>query len=131
MDVPPTLHARRVALIAAVPVVVIVGLAARFGLGGAPADWAGGVLYTALVYVLVALARPADARARVALTALAISVAVELFQLTPVPERLADAVPPVRLVLGSSFAAADLAAYALGALLAPLADRVLTRFVVR
>ena len=46
MDVPPTLHARRVALIAAVPVVVIVGLAARFGLGGAPADWAGGVLYT-------------------------------------------------------------------------------------
>lgn len=104
----------RPALVAAALVVVGVGLAAR-GLPGVVGDLAGGVLYAALATLLVALAAPAARPAVVGGTALALCVAVELAQLTGLPARAVDAAPPLRYVLGTTFHAPDLAAYAVGA----------------
>lgn len=121
----PDVEGRRVALAITAVVVVAAGLVSSRG-DGVVADLAGGVLYTCLVYVLAALVRP-RARARVlGAVALAVSVGVELLQLTPVPWLLAG-VPGVGYVLGSTFVPWDLAAYAAGAALAATVDGVLRR----
>ena len=99
------------------------GLAGRFALSGAVADLIGGATYTALVYVLVALAAPAAAPRTVGAAAFLISAAIECFQLTGIPQDLADWWSPIRLVLGTSFAWGDFVAYAVGALLAAWFDR--------
>lgn len=113
---------RRRGLLPWVPALLILGLAARFGLDGLVADLAGGVAYTAFAYVLVALLLPDWAPIRVAAAALAFSFAIELFQLTGLPADLNAWFSPLRLVLGTSFAASDLAAYAVGAALAFAVD---------
>lgn len=105
---------RRWPLAAAAVVVAALGLAGR-ALPGAVGDLAGGVLYAALVTLLVALAAPRARPATLGAVALAICVAVELAQLTGVPAQVVDAVPPLRYVLGTTFHAPDLAAYAVGA----------------
>jgi lysylphosphatidylglycerol synthetase-like protein (DUF2156 family) len=102
-------------LAACVPVILAIGLLTRFGLSGGVADASGSVFYTALVYVLLALIAPRARPIALGLGALAFSVAIELFQLTSVPAKLADGFSPIKLVLGTSFAASDLAAYAVGA----------------
>ena len=122
-----TFNGRRRVLAASVPVLVVLGLLARFGLAGGVADFAGGLFYTALVYVLVAFFWPRLRPALVAAAALAFSVAVELFQLTSVPADLGASFPPAKLVLGSSFVATDLLAYATGAALAAGVDSALQR----
>ncbi|MBO9532902.1 MAG: DUF2809 domain-containing protein [Solirubrobacteraceae bacterium] len=106
----------------AVPVVVLLGLAARFGLSGWAADAAGGVLYVALVYLVIAFAWPTAPTVRVGLAGFACSAAVELLQLTSVPADLADAFPPIKLLLGTTFVTTDFLAYAAGALLAATVD---------
>lgn len=113
---------RRLTLAAAGILVVPLGLAARFLPGGIVGDAAGGVLYAVLIYLLVAFVAPRWPAFRVAALALGICVAVELLQLTPMPARWGSAFPPLRLVLGSTFVATDLIAYALGAALAALGD---------
>ncbi|WP_309079720.1 DUF2809 domain-containing protein [Zhihengliuella sp.] len=118
---------RRLALACAGVYVVPVGLASRFLLEGWTGDAVGGALYAALLYLLVALVRPDGNRPTVAAVAWALCCAVELLQLTPVPRDLAAVFPPAALVLGSTFVATDLLAYAAGALLAALADRALSR----
>ncbi len=114
---------RRTHLALAIPLVVVVGLAARFALDGAVADAAGGAFYTALVYLLIAFARPTWPPLTVGLAAFGFSFAIECFQLTSIPGDLADRWSPVRLVLGRSFAAADIPAYAVGAVAAVAIDR--------
>jgi Protein of unknown function (DUF2809) len=109
------------------PLVIVAGLAARFGLSGAPADAAGGVFYTVLVYLLIAFARPSARPAAVGMAALAFSTAIELFQLTSVPADLGASFAPLKLVLGSSFVATDLIAYAAGAVVASGTDAALRR----
>lgn len=104
----------RWALAAAAAVVVVVGLAAR-QLPGAVGDLAGGVLYAVLVTLLVAVVVPRARPATLGVVALAVCAAVELAQLTGVPATLVDAVPPLRYLLGTTFHAPDLAAYAVGA----------------
>lgn len=108
-------------LLAAV-VVIATGLAVH-GLAG---GWAGGfvadALYAVLMVVLVAIVAPRAPSVAVGAMGLAVCVAVELFQLTGVPARLSATVPGAELVLGSTFQATDLLAYALGAALATLAD---------
>lgn len=106
---------------------LVLGLAARFGLSGGLADTAGGVFYTALVYVLIAFAWPGLKPSGVGLAALACSAAIELFQLTSVPADLVGAFAPAKLVFGSSFVATDLLAYAAGALLAAGVDAAVRR----
>ncbi|WP_233404439.1 DUF2809 domain-containing protein [Actinotalea solisilvae] len=117
---------RRLALAAAALVVVAVGLAVSRGTG-LVADLAGGALYAALVVVLVALVRPRAPSWAVGAAALAICVAVELLQLTDLPRDVVAQMPVLRYVLGTTFVATDLAAYAAGALAAAGADGALRR----
>ena len=90
---------------------------------GAVGDVAGGILYAALVFVLVALVAPATAGLRIGALSFALCVAVELLQLTGLPAAAAELLPPIRYVLGTTFVASDLIAYAGGTALAVLVDR--------
>ncbi|MFD8596664.1 DUF2809 domain-containing protein [Kitasatospora sp. NPDC059646] len=78
----------------------------------------GGALYTALLHTLLMAAAPRLRPVTAGAVALAASWAVELFQLTGVPEALGARSRLARLVLGTTFDASDLPAYALGALAA-------------
>jgi hypothetical protein len=97
---------------------VAAGLAVRSGPAGGFAKGAGDALYTVLVYALVVFAAPALRPRAAAGWALAISWAVELFQLTGVPAALSTRSTPARLVLGTTFNLPDLALYGVGAALA-------------
>ena len=104
-----------------VPVIGL-GLAARFLGAGLVADLSGGVLYAVLIYVLLVFVRPRAGYLSNAAIALAFCIAVELLQITTIPADLAAAFPPIRLVLGSTFAPLDLLAYVIGTALATGAD---------
>ena len=98
--------------------VVAAGLAtARYG-SGAAADALGDALYAALVTLLVVLAVPRWPRAAQAGLAVGLCWAVELAQLTGAPAAAAEAWPPLRYLLGTTFVATDLLWYAVGVLLA-------------
>ncbi|MBD7993878.1 DUF2809 domain-containing protein [Arthrobacter sp. Sa2CUA1] len=129
-DIPARPASRRaLALGAAAAAVVACGLAVR-GLPGIVGDAAGGILYAALVYLLLALGALVLRTTRVgpaqlAAAAVVLCTLVELFQLTGWPARLGETSPLLHLVLGSTFNAWDLPAYAAGAAAACLADRTL------
>jgi hypothetical protein len=107
----------RLALVRVAVAVVAAGLGARALLPASLGGPAGDTLYATFVVVLVALARPTTPAWLSATLGFALCVAVELFQLTGVPVTLADHWAPVRLALGTTFAATDLLRYAVGALL--------------
>ncbi|TLK50146.1 DUF2809 domain-containing protein [Glutamicibacter sp. V16R2B1] len=107
--------------------VVPIGLFARFLPLGLAADLAGGLLYATLLYVLLGFLFPRAARLRLFLGSLGWCVAVELLQLTPLPLQLAQSLPILRLVLGTSFAVLDLFAYVAGAALAWTVDGLICR----
>ena len=90
-------------------------------------DLAGGILYAVLVFLLLASITPAASGTRIGAAALLVCVGVELLQLTGLPSLLGDAFPPLRLLLGTTFVATDLLAYAIGVAVAVAADRVLRR----
>ncbi|MGW9629525.1 ribosomal maturation YjgA family protein [Agromyces sp. NPDC055520] len=81
-------------------------------------DLLGSVLYVGLVAFALRAAWPRLGPVRSSAIAFAAATAIELLQLTGLPQRVVEAVPLTRLVLGSSFDAIDLVAYAAGALLA-------------
>jgi len=112
---------------AAALLTVAAGLALRRSSDGPLAKYGGVALWATLVYALVVVAWPRWSRARVALVALAISFAVELFQLTPVPAALSARHVLFHLVLGDTFHAPDLAAYPVGVALAAAVDHVMGR----
>ena len=118
---------RRAALAGAAVVVLMLGLFVRTGLPGVPGDAAGGFLYAALIYLLLAFALPGAKRMRMAAAAVALCTLIELFQLTPYPAQWGTAWPPLRLVLGTTFNAWDLPAYLAGATAAGLADGLIGR----
>ncbi|WP_326641352.1 DUF2809 domain-containing protein [Streptosporangium sp. NBC_01755] len=122
----PTLRTRLLAALAAA-LTVAAGLTVRAVTGGWFGKYAGDALYTALVYALIVLVWPRITPVRAALGAPAFSWAVELAQLTPVPAALSEVSVLARLVLGSTFGAADLVAYAAGAALAASAHALLRR----
>ncbi|MET7870476.1 DUF2809 domain-containing protein [Streptomyces cyaneofuscatus] len=105
----------RVVAASAAVVTVAAGLGVRAGADGAFAKYAGSALYTVLLCALVALCAPRARPVAVAGTALALSCAVELLQLTGVPAELSARSTAARLVLGSTFNAPDLFWYAVGA----------------
>lgn len=111
------LRSRVPAALAAVAIVAA-GLTVRAVTDGWFGKYAGDALYTVLVHTLIVLARPRVSPVRAALGALAFSWAIEFAQLTSVPATLSEASVAARLVLGSTFGAADLVAYAVGAALA-------------
>ena len=94
---------------------------------GAVAAFVGDALYAALIVVVIAFLAPRAYAVAVAVAAFAVCAAVELFQLTGVPAALADSVPAVALVLGTTFQWTDLVAYAIGAMLTGAVDAVSRR----
>lgn len=119
----------RRALIAAALVIpiVVIGLGARFLGAGLLADLSGGILYAALIYVLLVFVRPDASRISTAGLALGFCVAVELLQISSLPATLGAAFPPIRLVLGSTFVPLDLLAYLLGVLVALGVDSLINK----
>lgn len=105
----------RLILAATAAVVLLAGLCLQLLDRTVAVDLAGSALYAMLVGLLVAIAWPRLAGWIVALAAFAISAAVELLQLTGIPAAIVSAVPPLRLVFGSSFDPLDLVGYAIGA----------------
>ena len=110
---------------AAALVTVAAGLALRRFGDGPLAKYGGVALWATLVYALLVVAWPRGSRARVAVVAVSLSFAVELFQLTPVPAALSARHGLFHLVLGDTFHALDLAAYPLGVALAAAVDHML------
>ncbi|MGW6619416.1 ribosomal maturation YjgA family protein [Streptomyces erythrochromogenes] len=113
-DSPDLVRIRLVAAGAAV-VTVGAGLGLRAAAAGSVAKYGGDALYTVLLLTLVVLVAPRWTPLRAAGTALAVSWAVELFQLSSVPAELSRESVAARLVLGSTFNAPDLFWYAAGA----------------
>ncbi|MET9330537.1 DUF2809 domain-containing protein [Streptomyces cellulosae] len=119
----------RTRLLAAVAALLTVGagLGLRAVTTGDVAKYGGDALYTLLILTLVVLLAPRSTPARAAGIALAVSWAVELFQLTGVPADLSARSTAARLVLGSTFNAPDLFWYAAGASAGGLVLRAVTR----
>ncbi|NKY23921.1 DUF2809 domain-containing protein [Cellulomonas denverensis] len=76
---------------------------------------AGGALYAAMAVLIARLVLPAASPWMQAVLGLGWCWLVEFAQLTDVPTTVVDAFPPARFVLGTTFNAADLVAYAVGA----------------
>ncbi|MGW7443048.1 ribosomal maturation YjgA family protein [Kitasatospora sp. NPDC054795] len=105
----------RLAAGAAAALTVAAGLGVRAALGGDLAKDAGDALYTVLLYALLVLAAPGLRPGRAAVLAAALSWAVELFQLTGLPDAWGRHSVLARLVLGSTFNPPDLFWYLVGA----------------
>ncbi|HKH08017.1 MAG TPA: DUF2809 domain-containing protein [Agromyces sp.] len=94
-------------------------------------DVAGSVLYVGFAGMLLAAVWPALSSPAVASVAFAFAAAVELLQLTRVPQAVVAVFPPARLLLGSSFDPIDLVAYTGGAVLLFVAHLGLVRLAAR
>ena len=81
-------------------------------------DFVGDALYAVLVYLVVSIVVVRRPARQVAVVAILLCVAVEVFQLTGVPSSLAEHFAPVRYLLGTTFNALDLVAYVVGVLAA-------------
>lgn len=104
--------------------VIGTGLGLQLARGSSIVDHAGNVLYAAAVYLGICLVAPAVRPMVVFVAALGICVAVELFQLTPVPAYLGEQFRWSRLVFGSWFAWPDLVGYGIGVLLCGASELV-------
>ncbi|GAA2236479.1 hypothetical protein GCM10010413_41040 [Promicromonospora sukumoe] len=108
---------RRAAPAVAAVLTVAAGLSVRSVLDGDVAKYAGDALYALLIFWLVLVVAPRTRGWVAAAVACAVSVGVELFQLTGIPAELGAHSVLARLVLGTTFNAPDLPFYAVGALL--------------
>ncbi|KDN88042.1 DUF2809 domain-containing protein [Kitasatospora cheerisanensis] len=111
--------------------VLVLGLTGPGLLPHAAGALLGGALYTALLYTLLMAAAPRLRPPTAGAVALAAGWAVELFQLTGVPESLGARSRAARLILGTTFDASDLPAYALGALAAAALHHTARRLAAR
>ena len=103
---------RRLAAAVVLAATIASGLAVhRWAPDGAASDIAGDVLYALAAYAGLVLLFPRPRPWVVGAVAAAWCVAVELFQLTGVPERIGAAFPPAMLLLGTVFDPRDLLAY--------------------
>lgn len=93
----------------------------------AATDIVGDALYAAAVYFAIVVVLPRWRSAAVGAAAAAWCVAVELFQLTGLPERWAGEFPPVVLVLGTVFDARDLVVYVVTIAVVTVSDGLLRR----
>ncbi len=118
---------RRVGACCATLVVVAAGLVVTRTGTGTTADLAGDALYAALVYLLLVAVAPRWSGRTVAIVAVAVCWVVELAQLTGLPADLVGWWAPARYVLGTTFGARDLAAYAVGVAVALAVDAAVHR----
>ena len=122
---------RRIAAVVVVALSVVAGLLVPGQLPGAAGDITGDALYAVAVYAgLVALA-PRASSLLVAGIAAAWCVAVELFQLTGLPEQWGAAFRPIMLVFGTVFDPRDLVVYVLSVAAAAAIDVVARRRATR
>ncbi|WP_157509428.1 DUF2809 domain-containing protein [Glaciibacter superstes] len=125
---PGSTHGRRRPALLVVGILTIAaGHLVHFTMTDAAGQLAADALYAVLAYLVIALAFPVLRRALVAVIAFAACALIELFQLTDVPLLLAEAFPPARLVLGTTFAPLDLVAYAVGVVAACILDGLARR----
>ena len=99
------------------------GLGSRALLSGWIAKYLGVALWATLVYFIIVWIAPAIAVRRAFFLCVAISFAVELAQLTPLPTALYQLHPLFALIFGTTFNAPDLPAYVVGAAIGALAHR--------
>jgi hypothetical protein len=106
----------RLPWLCALVVVVAAGLGVRYGLARVPfvAKYGGVALWSVMAYASILVLAPRLSVRAAALIALAVSFAVELAQLTPVPAALSARHILLRLLLGTSFSPYDLIAYTAG-----------------
>ncbi|MET0990728.1 MAG: DUF2809 domain-containing protein [Glaciihabitans sp.] len=121
-DSPPRSDAgeplrRRLWMAGCAAAAIVVGLAIHSAMPGAAGDFLADAAYAVLIYLLVAALAPRHGSAAVLVTSVAICFAIELAQLSDIPLRLAEAVPPAALVFGTTFAGKDLIAYLIGGML--------------
>ena len=109
---------RRLKLAGIGALIVATGLLVHFLTQGIVSDFVGDALYAVLVYLVVSIVVVRRPSRQVAVVAILLCVALEVFQLTGVPGSLAEHVAPVRYLLGTTFNALDLVAYAVGVLAA-------------
>lgn len=123
----------RWAVVAALAAAVALGLLSRrFPLPGVLAEHAGDALWTVAAFCLGALAAPAAPGGRLAVAAWLLSATVEATQLLDWPWlRAVRGTAAGALLLGQGAKAADLVAYAGGALLAGAVDRTFRRAAAR
>ncbi|MFE6054042.1 DUF2809 domain-containing protein [Kitasatospora sp. NPDC056446] len=129
-DLRGSLPARAAAGAAAV-VTVAAGLGVRTVADGDAAKYAGDALYTVLLHTLIVPAAPRTRPVRAAALAAGLSWAVELFQLTGLPDAWGRRSTLARLVLGSTFNPPDLFWYLVGAACAALLHQVVRSRVLR
>jgi hypothetical protein len=122
---------RRLWLAGAALLTIALGLAVHRWMPGSLGDFTADAAYAVLIYLLVAAIAPRLNGLAVFLWAVVFCFAIELAQLSDIPLRLAEAVPLVSLVLGTTFVPRDLLAYVLGAALIAAADAVIRRFARR
>jgi uncharacterized membrane protein YdbT with pleckstrin-like domain len=111
---------RRRMLAAVAGLILVTGLLVHFTLQSAAGNFVADALYAVMLFVVLSFVFVRASGWRIALAAFLICVAIELFQLTGVPSSLAEVFPPVRLLLGTTFAAIDLVAYFVGSVAAGL-----------
>lgn len=80
------------------------------------------MLYAVLVYLGVLLVIPRMRSLLAAAMAFGLCALIEFAQLTGVPAALGEWFPPIRLVLGTTFVATDLAAYLAGVIVVAAVD---------
>jgi len=115
---------RRARLAMALVMIVLAGLFLSRFWHGPMAGAVGDGLYAVMVYLLVAFVMPKARAAAVGGIAFGLCVMIELTQLTGVSAAVVHAWWPARYVLGTTFHAADLVAYAVGAVSGAVLDRV-------
>jgi hypothetical protein len=121
----------RWALIVLLLVVAVGLISRRYPIGARLYDKSlGDVLYAMAAYLTLALLRQRWPPALVAEVALAVCLAVELFQLTGIPARHAS-LPLVRWFLGTQFAWEDIGCYILGVGVIAASDRYRERRLAR
>jgi hypothetical protein len=97
---------------------ILGALSRSFGLPGFWAKYLGVVFWACAAYFVVRAARPSQSARWSLLSALIISWAVELAQLTPLPRTLSAKHWLLRVAFGETFSVWDLPAYAVGVVLA-------------
>lgn len=117
-------------------VLIVVAVAAGLFVHGAlpdtaATDIAGDALYVVVVWGLVVMLAPRLPAPAVAGIVLVWCIAVELFQLTGLPEEWGAAFPPVMLVLGTVFDPRDLLIYAAATAVLLVPDLAVSRTVTR
>jgi uncharacterized membrane protein YdbT with pleckstrin-like domain len=111
---------RRRMLAAVAGLILVTGLVVHFTLESAAGNFVADALYAVMLYLVLSFVFVRSSGWRIALAAFLICVGIEFFQLTGVPGTLAEVFPPIRLLLGTTFAAIDLVAYLVGSVAAAL-----------